>query len=295
MVLTGEENTKHWCVLLAFAYDTVTPRFVMEKTGIKRANVYLLELTNEGYLIKDGFGRYKLNEDAFIDKWIEENGILVSSKEKEFLKDLLFNKVIVKDMIKDNFEMIQIRPLTVLNPYRFFTVMFHNLVKTVLIKTVRFISNLMREVYSDEEVIAIQQKLKSLQKDPKEIEDVVKSKVSSDLLDRLIEQQLESGISVSSLKVISKHKKEFVDLVYYFLSNEIDLQTLERIIERIERELEKDPLFSNFIKFNEMFSNAVIQVLTSLKGALKEYYKKLAIEFYNNLLKDLEQNKQQPQ
>jgi len=295
MVLTGEENTKHWCVILAFAYDTITPKFVTEKIGIKRANVYLLELENEGYLIKEKFGHYKINENSFFDKWIEEIGILVTREEKELLKDLLFNKAIIRELIKDNFEMSQIRPLIVLNPYKFFTAVFHNLVKPLLVESIKFMRELIMEIKSDEKIIEIQQKLKSIQRDPKEIEEFVKSKIPSDLLDKLIEQQLESGVSVSSLKIVNKYKKEFVDLIYRFLSSENDFKALERIIERIEKEFEKDPLFSNFIKLNNFFSFAIIQILKSVKEALREYYKKLAIDFYSNLLKDLEQNKQSSQ
>jgi len=297
MVLTGEENTKHWFVVLAFIYDTVSPEFIKERTGIKRANAYLLELTNEGYLVKEGFGRYTVNKEAFFKKLIEEIDVLLLEEEKEFLKDLLLNRPIIKALLRVTFDGSQIKTLLPLNPYKFLVVVFHNLAKVTLIESLKFSNNLTKEIESDEEIKAIKQKLASLigTKGIEEIEKSVKSEITIGLLDKLIEQQLKNSNYTDALKVIHKHKKEFIDLIDYLSIDKGNLKILERIMEKIEKELEKDSIFGNFIQLNNVLGNLIVQILSVFKDSLKNEYKRITLEFYNNYFKKFEQNNQQSQ
>jgi len=295
----GEEKTKHWLVLLIFLYGTASPRFLRMKTGIERVNVYLSELVNEEYITREGTGIYSLRgkEDRFINKLLEESGLLLSEKEKELFIDLLIRRPIVKEFIKSDLENLNtIRPILALNPYRFLIVQFYNLFYAYLLTAVESFRDLFKELEKEKEIIEIKNKLENL---PGGVKQILMKEVENKLvyyfLDSALSVQIEKHGYLSSLKVVKEHKREFVELVTQMLSNEEEIQTLKNILTKIAFEMSKDPAFSVYINTINSIAHLIRLFLKSFEEALVSYYKKQLIEFYNNLLKDLEQNKQQPQ
>jgi len=295
----GEEKTKHWLVLLIFLYGTASPRLLRIRTGIERVNVYLSELVNEGYITREGTGIYSIRgkEDKFINKLLEESGLLLSEKEKELFIDLLIRRPIVKEFIKADLENLNtLRPLLALNPYRFLIVQFYNLFYAYFLTSIESFKDLLKKIEEEKEIKEIKSKLENL---PEGIKQILLREVENNLihyfLDKALSSQIEKHGYLSSLKVVTEHKKEFVELMTQLLAKEENVQILKNIVTKIAVEMSKDPTFSIYISTINGIAFLIRSFLKSFEEALVRHYKDQVIDFYNNLFEGLKRNEQSSQ